>query len=86
MGYVILPVILVVLFLGMWISARRFEAKERRLGKWDAKGPVIETEGPEHRFRNVGMEERLEVIGDWDAPIAHDRRDEARQEPPSTDE
>jgi hypothetical protein len=84
--HLVIPGILVVMVLGIWISARRFEARERRAGRWDDKGPVIETEGPEHRFRNIGMEERLEVIGEWDAPIHHDRRDVAREDPPSTDE
>lgn len=85
MAFLVLLVTLVVLVLAMFVSARRFEAKERRLGKWDDNGPLVETEGPPSRSRNAGMEERLEVIGAWDPPITRDRRDEGPQSTPHPD-
>ena len=86
MAFLLLVGLILVFVLAMLLSARRFEARERRAGKWDDKGPIVETTGPEERFRNVGMEERLEVIGDWNAPVIHDRSDEARPETPPSDE
>ena len=77
MAFLILLALLLVAVLAMLVSARRFEARERRLGKWDDNGPLVETDGPPERFRNAGMEERLEVAGEWDPPVTHDRRHEA---------
>lgn len=86
MAFLFLLGILSVLVLAMFLSARRFEAKEKKLGKWDDNGPLVETAGPTSRFRNAGMEERLEVIGEWNPPITNDRRTETHRGPASTDD
>jgi len=86
MAFVLLVAILVVMVVAMFISARRFAARERKLGKWDDEGPLVETEGPEHRVRNSGMEERLEVIGEWKPPIIRDRRADAERDHAPTDD
>ena len=78
MSFSLLLGLLVVFVLAMWISGRRFAARERKLGKWDDKGPIVETQGPPHRFRNDSMDERLEVIGEWDPPVVNDRRREEK--------
>jgi hypothetical protein len=62
---------------GLWLmfrSARRFAAEQRRLGRWDAKGPLVETAPPPHSMNGGGMNERLEVSGQWHGAILRDRR------------
>ena len=44
---------------GLWLmfrSARRFAAEQRRLGRWDAKGPLVET-APASAFHERGRYE-----------------------------
>jgi hypothetical protein len=63
---------------GLWLTrraVRRFAEQQRRLGRWDAEGPLVETEGPPGGTR--GMNERLEVIGEWHGAILRDRRSES---------
>ncbi len=65
---------------GLWLmrrAVRRFAAEQRRLGRWDADGPLVETAPP---TGNRGMNERLEVIGEWHGEILRDRRHETRVE------
>jgi hypothetical protein len=52
-------------------SARRFANRQRRLGRWDAQGPLVETAAPRG---NHGMNERLEVEGIWHGEVLRDRR------------
>jgi hypothetical protein len=70
---------------GLWLmrgAARRFAERQRHLGRWDAEGPLVETEAP---HGNRGMNERLEVAGEWHGAILRDRRSESnvagRREP-----
>ena len=55
-------------------AARRFAEEQRRLGRWDTKGPLVETEPPRG---NHGMNERLEIAGEWKGAILRDRRRES---------
>ena len=84
MALPLLLLLLVVAVVAMWLSSRRFAARERKLGKWDDQGPMVETQPPPHRVRNAGMEERLEVIGEWDSPVVRDRRKKGEDPPAST--
>lgn len=62
--------------IGLWSmrrAARRFAERQRRLGRWDDDGPLVETEAPNG---NRGMNERLEVIGKWRGAVIRDRRRE----------
>lgn len=62
---------------GLWLmrrAARRFAEQQRKLGRWDAEGPLVETEAP---HGNRGMNERLEVVGEWRGTILRDRRPES---------
>lgn len=66
-----------VLLGGLWLvrrAVRRFVAQQQRLGRWDADGPLVETEGPPHAVKGGEMNERLEVAGLWHAPVIKDRR------------
>jgi hypothetical protein len=70
-------VVMSLALVGLWLmrrAARRFAAQQRRLGRWDAKGPLVETEAP---HGNRGMNERLEVVSEWHGAILRDRRSEA---------
>lgn len=80
----ILPwLILVVVFgggpLAFSLAARRFEARQRKLGRWDEYGPLVETKAPDRRVRGGRMEERLEVIGQWKGKVL--RRREPHEKP-----
>ncbi|HKN68473.1 MAG TPA: hypothetical protein VJW73_19450 [Gemmatimonadaceae bacterium] len=59
--------------LGMvYVGARRFEKKQRELGRWDQYGPLEETEPPPTSGsfgRAREMWERLEVVGQWKGGI-----------------
>jgi hypothetical protein len=61
----------------MWRSMRRFAAEQRRLGRWDENGPLVETAPPprgEFETHGGGMDERREVIGEWHGQVLSDRR------------
>jgi len=60
---VIIGILLGVLMMRR--SARRFIAEQQRLGRWDKNGPLRPTRGPPHRAHGAGMDERLEVTGQW---------------------
>jgi hypothetical protein len=61
--------------LGMtYFGARRFEKKQRELGRWDQYGPLEETEPPPGGFRGRAMSERLEVVGQWKGKVLRRRR------------
>jgi hypothetical protein len=82
MSYWILAIVAMGVIL--WIvrrGARAFEARQRALGRWDEEGPLIETRRPRYRYRNLGMEERLEVIGEWEPEVVR-RRDPHTGEDP----
>jgi len=64
--------------VALWLmrrAARRFAERQRRLGRWDAEGPLVETARP---TGNWGMNERLEIVGKQRASILRDRRRDAR--------
>ena len=50
---------------GIWWLARRHERERIRKGEWDAKGPLETSEPPPSMTKGYGMEERREVIGEW---------------------
>jgi len=53
----------VVGFVVVYLAARRFEAAQRRNGRWDENGPIFPTTGP---WGGKGvMGERLEVTGQY---------------------
>ena len=72
---IVLTAAAVMLFL-TFIAARRFEKKQRELGRWDQYGPLEETEPPAMgRFgRARTMWERLEVVGQWKGKVLRRRR------------
>jgi len=74
--------LLVICLGGMVLGARRFAARQRRLGRWDEHGPLVETEAPPrgNSYKGGPMNERLEVIGKWKGRVVRRR---ARREPPS---
>jgi hypothetical protein len=68
-------------------AIRRFVAQQKRLGRWDDKGPLVETEPPPSAPRGYGvggMNERLEVIGEWHGKVLRDRRPKSVQPDAST--
>lgn len=72
-----LLVVVGLALVGLWLtvrSVRRFTAEQRRLGRWDAQGPLVETAPPPHSMYGGSMSERLEVSGQWHGPIVRDRR------------
>ena len=67
--------LLVSLLLVMRAAARRYEARQRTLGKWDEYGPLIETEAPPREgYYEGSLSERAEVIGRWQGKILRLRR------------
>jgi hypothetical protein len=71
-------IVVVLVAAGLWLTRRavlRFAEQQRRLGRWDADGPLVETEPPPGG--NRGMNERLEIIGQWHGAIVRDRRPES---------
>jgi hypothetical protein len=59
-----------------WLFARgsrRFVAEQRKAGRWDKYGPLVETEPPPANVRGSGMNERLEVIGKWKGKVLRRR-------------
>ena len=60
------PVVTVMVLVGfvvVYLSAKRFEAVQRRMGRWDEHGPIHPTKGP---WGGKGMMgERLEVTGQY---------------------
>lgn len=76
-------IITIGLLVGSWLLIRgaaiRFANQQRRLGRWDDEGPLVETRGPPHMIEGGGMSERLEVAGLWPAPLIKDRRPTAGQ-------
>jgi len=58
-----IPALLVVTLMITAKAARRFEARERQLGRWDQYGPLQETEAPQDTgsFLGSGTDERSDV-------------------------
>jgi hypothetical protein len=56
------------------IGGSRYEKRQRRLGKWDEYGPLVESKGPPHGMRGNDMNERLEITGKWQPEIVRRRR------------
>ncbi|HEX7940450.1 MAG TPA: hypothetical protein VF488_01520 [Gemmatimonadaceae bacterium] len=50
-------------FVVVYVAARRFEAEQRRNGRWDENGPIFPTQGPWGGKGKMG--ERLEVTGQY---------------------
>jgi hypothetical protein len=86
------PALLMLMLLITARAARRFEARERKLGRWDQYGPLEETESPADALAPPGapyapgfradtrnMEERLEVTGQWHGKVL--RRRESGHKP-----
>ena len=78
------------IFVGMfWLilhGVRRFAAEQRRLGRWDEQGPLVETEAPPESGAVMwghGMNERLEVDGQWHGAVIRDRRRKGAHSDPS---
>jgi hypothetical protein len=68
--------------LGVWRGTRRFEATQRRRGRWDERGPLRPTDGPFSLSRWNNMGERLEVIGESiPRPVPRDDASPKRQKP-----
>ena len=73
-------VIAVLWFVIIGVAARRHEADQKRRGRWDNKGPLIETEGPEQNayglysaaIRMMGW--RREIVGAWKRRVVRGRR------------
>ena len=72
-GIVVVGLLVVGLLLEIR-SARRFIDEQHRLGRWDDEGPLVETSGPPIFGSGGAMRERLEVAGQWHAPVVRDRR------------
>ena len=72
-------VIGIVLLVGMlalipFVAARRFAARQRKLGRWDEYGPLVETEKPPTGGYGSGnMGERLEIVGRWKGKVLRRR-------------
>lgn len=62
-----------IIFLLVWIGARRFAKKEQRLGEWDKYGPLVETEPPPHAPRSGLMSWHREVAGKWKGKVLRER-------------
>jgi hypothetical protein len=80
---IIVAGVLVCSLLLMRRSARRFAEEQKRLGRWDDQGPLVETRGPPHTTRGGEMGERLEVAGLWDPPVVKDRRPKTDEQHPA---
>jgi hypothetical protein len=56
-------------------AARRYEARQRRRGKWDEYGPLVETEPPPRvGLQGQSMSERTEVVGKWHGKVLRRRK------------
>jgi hypothetical protein len=71
--------IVLVLAVGLsalgWL-ARRYERDRVANGEWDASGPLDPSDPPPRDYRGHGMEERREVIGEWQGERRHRQSDE----------
>ena len=75
MDYTIAAIIVpLVLLAAMLFAARRFEEEQKRRGRWDGAGPLVETEPPPDGLRSTRMSWRLEVIGRWTARVIRRRQ------------
>jgi hypothetical protein len=61
------------MLLIVYLAARRFTERQRKLGRWDEYGPLVETEKPPLGIRGGDMGERLEVIGRWKGKVLRRR-------------
>ena len=73
LGMTLTVVVILSGFFVLFLAARRFEARQRRLGRWDEYGPLVETKGPPATVRGGRMNERLEVIGRWKGKVLRRR-------------
>lgn len=77
-------IVLACAIAGVWLlrhAAIRYAAQQRKLGRWDDEGPLVETEGPPRTPGPEGgnMNERLEITGRWRGRVIKDRRGEHRR-------
>jgi hypothetical protein len=82
MAYIITFAVFAALVAALLLGARRFAARQRRLGRWDEFGPLEETQGPPHAIGG-NMSERLEVVGEWKGEVLRRRQP---HEPPDKGE
>lgn len=76
MTWLLVPLLPLALVLLMRRAAIRFAARQRRAGRWDDKGPLVETEPPPHTIEGGNMSEILEAKGLWHGRVISDRRGE----------
>jgi uncharacterized iron-regulated membrane protein len=62
-----------IVFALIWWAALRYARREKRLGKWDKYGPLVETEPPPHPPRSGLMSWHLEVAGKWKGKVLRQR-------------
>jgi len=65
MNAILIIVLLAVVLSVVWWRARRYERERIQHGEWDAEGPLETSAPPPHVTKGYGMEERREVIGEW---------------------
>ncbi len=73
LGMTLTVVVILGGFFVLFLAARRFEARQRKVGRWDEYGPLVETKGPPSTVRGGRMNERLEVIGRWKGKVLRRR-------------
>jgi hypothetical protein len=73
LGLTLSVVVVLAAIAAVRFAARRFEARQRKLGRWDEYGPLVETKGPPSTVRGGRMNERLEVIGRWKGKVLRRR-------------
>jgi hypothetical protein len=73
-GLVVVLAAAAILFALIWFAAQRFARKEKRLGKWDKYGPLVETEPPPHAPRSGLMSWHREVVGQWKGKVLRQRK------------
>lgn len=74
LGVIVAVAVILTVFAVYRSAARRFEARQRKLGRWDEYGPLVETQGPPHHIRGGNMDERREMVGDWEPTVVRHRR------------
>ena len=66
-----------MVFLPMWLvrrAARRFAARQRKLGRWDEEGPLVETEPPPPWAEGGNSLPNGRIAGQRPGRIIKDRR------------
>lgn len=79
LGVILGLAVIVTSLTAVRIAARRYEARQRELGRWDEYGPLVETQGPPRSVRGGNMDERREIVEDREAKVV--RRREPHERP-----